>query len=126
MNETIRVIRAKKFDFGYGRLGYKLVEKNGKLYLVLEEDNEIEFSVDELIREVHEREIPSSWRVLTDISLKHEPLISVDRIERVLATCHEGIHYTVYVVLGAVYTTLYYLYVLVSKTEPELSKALCS
>ncbi len=126
MNGDVRVIRERKFDFGSGEMGYKLLEKNGELYLILEDGIEIQFNVNELIREVHEKGMPPSWRVLTDISLKHAPLISVERIERVFATCREGIHYTVYVVLSAVYTTLYYLYVLVSRTEPELSKALCA
>jgi hypothetical protein len=126
MNGDIRLIRQRKFNFGSGNMGYRLEERNGELYLVLEDGAEIEFNINKLVNEVHEKGIPPSWRVLTNISLKHEPLISVEKMERVLATCREGIHYTVYVVLGAVFTTLYYLYVLVSKTEPELSKALCS
>jgi hypothetical protein len=126
MNENIKVIRERKFDFGYGKMGYAVVEKNGGLYLVLKDGAEIEFNVYELIKEVHEKGIPTSWRVLTRISLSVPPLISIEKMERVFAMCHEGMYYTVYVVLGSVFSPLYYLYVLVSRAEPELSKALCS
>ncbi|MGB9672353.1 hypothetical protein [Pyrobaculum sp.] len=121
-----KIIRQGKFDFGSGNMGYRLEERSGELYLVLEDGAEIEFEVKKLIKEVHERGISPSWRVLTSISLAHEPLISIERMERVVATCYDGVHYTIYVVLGAVFSPLYYLYVLVSRAEPELSKALCS
>ncbi len=125
MNENIKVIRERKFDFGSG-MGYRLEERSGELYLVLEDGAEIEFNVGKLVKEVHEKGIPTSWRVLTRISLSAPPLISIEKMERVFAMCHEGMYYAVYVVLGSVFSPLYYLYVLVSRAEPELSKALCS
>jgi hypothetical protein len=126
MESKNKIIRQRKFDFGSGNMGYRLEERSGELYLVLEDGAEIEFNVNRLIREIHERGVPPSWRVLTSLSLNHEPLISVERVERVYTTCYNGIHYAVYVVLGAVFSPLYYLYTLVTRAESELSKALCS